>query len=73
MAEFIYTLRKARKAHGDKVVLDDVTQGDNQVPVLGPDFINTPACCSAYVGYDQASGLGAPLFDRLASSLPKPE
>ena len=25
MAEFIYTLRKARKAHGDKVVLDDVT------------------------------------------------
>jgi len=24
MAEFIYTLRKARKAHGDKVVLDDV-------------------------------------------------
>lgn len=51
----------------------DVTQGDNQVPVLGPDFINTPACCSAYVGYDQASGLGAPLFDRLASSLPKPD
>ena len=25
MAEFIYTLQKARKAHGDKVVLDDVT------------------------------------------------
>src|SRR5206468_10776230 len=25
MAEFIYTMRKARKAHGDKVLLDDVT------------------------------------------------
>jgi ATP-binding cassette ChvD family protein len=25
MAEFIYTLAKARKAHGDKVILDDVT------------------------------------------------
>ncbi len=25
MAEFIYTMRKARKAHGDKVILDDVT------------------------------------------------
>ena len=25
MAEYIYTLRKARKAHGDKVILDDVT------------------------------------------------
>lgn len=51
----------------------DVTEGDNQVPVEGPGFINTPACCSAYTGYDQASGLGAPLFDRLAGALPKPE
>ena len=25
MAEFIYTMKKARKAHGDKVILDDVT------------------------------------------------
>ena len=25
MAEFIYTMRKARKAHGDKLILDDVT------------------------------------------------
>ncbi len=25
MAEFIYTMRKVRKAHGDKVILDDVT------------------------------------------------
>jgi subtilase family serine protease len=51
----------------------DVTEGDNQVPIQGPDFINAPACCSAYAGYDQASGLGAPLFGRLAAALPKPE
>ncbi|MGW2996350.1 hypothetical protein ACWDA9_33040, partial [Streptomyces sp. NPDC001193] len=25
MAEFIYTMRKTRKAHGDKVILDDVS------------------------------------------------
>ena len=25
MPEFIYTMRKVRKAHGDKVILDDVT------------------------------------------------
>jgi single stranded DNA-binding protein len=25
MAEFIYTMHKARKAHGDKLILDDVT------------------------------------------------
>jgi hypothetical protein len=25
MAEFIYQMHKARKAHGEKVILDDVT------------------------------------------------
>ncbi len=25
MAEFIHTMKKVRKAHGDKVILDDVT------------------------------------------------
>ena len=25
MAEFIYTMYKARRAHGDKLILDDVT------------------------------------------------
>jgi len=51
----------------------DITQGDNQIPVVGPGFINSPACCWAYPGYDLASGLGSPRFDRLAASLPKPE
>ena len=44
----------------------DVTVGDNQYPVeyaLGAE--NIPACCQAQPGFDLASGLGAPLFDRL--------
>jgi hypothetical protein len=51
----------------------DVRDGDNQVPVIGPGFTNIPACCWAYEGYDLASGLGAPHFDRLAGALPRPE
>jgi ATP-binding cassette ChvD family protein len=40
MAEYIYTLRKARKAHGDKVILDDVTLSflpGAKIGVLGPN------------------------------------
>ena len=40
MAEFIYTLQKARKAHGDKVVLDDVTLAflpGAKIGVVGPN------------------------------------
>ena len=31
MAEYIYTMRKTRKAHGDKVILDNVTLGPIKV------------------------------------------
>ncbi len=40
MAEYIYTLRKARKAHGDKVILDDVTLSflpGAKIGVVGPN------------------------------------
>ena len=40
MAEYIYTLRKARKAHGDKVILDDVTLAflpGAKIGVVGPN------------------------------------
>ena len=40
MAEFIYTMRKARKAHGDKVILDDVTLSflpGAKIGVVGPN------------------------------------
>ena len=40
MAEYIYTLQKARKAHGDKVVLDNVTLAflpGAKIGVVGPN------------------------------------
>ncbi|HEX3614083.1 MAG TPA: energy-dependent translational throttle protein EttA [Sporichthyaceae bacterium] len=40
MAEFIYTMRKTRKAHGDKVILDDVTLSflpGAKIGVVGPN------------------------------------
>ena len=40
VAEFIFTLRKARKAHGDKVILDDVTLSflpGAKIGVVGPN------------------------------------
>ena len=40
MAEFIYTMYKARKAHGDKVILDDVTLSfypGAKIGVVGPN------------------------------------
>ncbi len=39
MAEFIYTMKKVRKAHGDKVILDDVTLSfypGAKIGVVGP-------------------------------------
>ena len=40
MAEFIYTMKKTRKAHGDKVILDDVTLmflPGAKIGVVGPN------------------------------------
>ncbi len=40
MPEFIYTMKKARKAHGDKVILDDVTMSfypGAKIGVVGPN------------------------------------
>ena len=39
MAEFIYQMYQARKAHGDKVILDDVTLSfypGAKIGVVGP-------------------------------------
>mgnify|MGYP000265235334 CR=1 FL=1 len=40
MAEFIYTMHKARKAHGDKVILDDVSMSfypGAKIGMVGPN------------------------------------
>ena len=41
----------------------DVRTGNNAVMPVG--------CCSAYKGYDLASGLGVPTFDRIYAALPR--
>jgi ATP-binding cassette ChvD family protein len=58
MAEFIYSLRKARKAHGDKVVLDDVTLSflpGAKIGVVGPNGAGKSTLLKIMAGIDQVS------------------
>ncbi|MFZ8910977.1 MAG: energy-dependent translational throttle protein EttA [Candidatus Nanopelagicales bacterium] len=58
MAEFIYTLRKARKAHGEKVVLDDVTLSflpGAKIGVVGPNGAGKSSLLKIMAGVDQVS------------------
>jgi ATP-binding cassette ChvD family protein len=58
MAEFIYTMRKARKAHGDKVILDDVTLSfypGAKIGVLGPNGAGKSTVLRIMAGLDQPS------------------
>ncbi|MCB0915327.1 MAG: energy-dependent translational throttle protein EttA [Actinobacteria bacterium] len=58
MAEYIYTLRKARKAHGDKVVLDDVTLSflpGAKIGVVGPNGAGKSSLLKIMAGLDQPS------------------
>ena len=58
MPEFIYTLRKARKAHGDKVVLDDVTLAflpGAKIGVVGPNGAGKSSLLKIMAGLDQPS------------------
>jgi ATP-binding cassette ChvD family protein len=58
MAEFIYTMRRARKAHGDKVVLDDVTLAflpGAKIGVLGPNGAGKSSVLRIMAGLDTPS------------------
>ena len=58
MAEFIYTMRKARKAHGDKVILDDVTLSflpGAKIGVVGPNGSGKSSVLKIMAGLDQPS------------------
>jgi ATP-binding cassette ChvD family protein len=64
MAEFIYTLRKARKAHGDKVILDDVTLSflpGAKIGVVGPNGAGKSTVLKIMAGIDQPSNGDAAL------------
>jgi ATP-binding cassette ChvD family protein len=58
MPEFIYTMRKARKAHGDKVILDDVTimfYPGAKIGVVGPNGAGKSTVLHIMAGLDQPS------------------
>jgi len=65
MAEFIYTLSKARKAHGDKVVLDDVTLSflpGAKIGVVGPNGAGKSSLLKIMAGVDHVSNGDAMLY-----------
>jgi len=56
MAEFIYTMRKVRKAHGDKVILDDVFLNflpGAKIGVVGPNGAGKSSVLKIMAGIDQ--------------------
>ncbi len=58
MAEFIYTMYKARKAHGDKVILDDVTLSflpGAKIGVVGPNGAGKSTVLKIMAGVEHAS------------------
>src|SRR5919205_206582 len=58
MAEFIYSMRKARKAHGDKVILDDVTLAflpGAKIGVVGPNGAGKSTVLRIMAGLETAS------------------
>jgi ATP-binding cassette ChvD family protein len=58
MAEFIYTMTKARKAHGDKVILDDVTMSfypGAKIGVVGPNGAGKSTILKIMAGLDHPS------------------
>ena len=58
MAEFIYTMYKARKAHGDKVILDDVTMSfypGAKIGVVGPNGAGKSTILKIMAGLDEPS------------------
>jgi ATP-binding cassette ChvD family protein len=66
VAEFIYTMYKTRKAHGDKVILDDVTLSfmpGAKIGVVGPNGAGKSTVLKIMAGLEQASNGEARLSD----------
>ena len=64
MAEFIYTLKKARKAIGDKVILDDVTLAflpGAKIGVVGPNGAGKSTLLKIMAGIEKVSNGDADL------------
>ncbi len=64
MAEYVFTLRNVRKAHGDKVVLDNVTLSflhGAKIGVVGPNGTGKSSLLKIMAGLDHASNGDATL------------
>jgi ATPase subunit of ABC transporter with duplicated ATPase domains len=58
VAQYIYSMNKVRKAHGDKVILDDVTLAflpGAKIGVVGPNGAGKSTVLKIMAGLDQAS------------------
>ena len=58
MAEYIYSMYKARKAHGDKVILDDVSLNflpGAKIGVVGPNGAGKSTILTIMAGLDTPS------------------
>jgi ATP-binding cassette ChvD family protein len=69
MPQFIYTMSKVRKAHGDKVILDDVTLAflpGAKIGVVGPNGAGKSSVLSIMAGLDQPSN-GDAMLEKSAS------
>jgi ATP-binding cassette ChvD family protein len=58
MAQYIYTMRRVRKAHGDKVILDDVTLAflpGAKIGVVGPNGAGKSSVLKIMADLDQPS------------------
>ena len=58
MAEFIYQMYKARKAHGDKVIIDDVTLSfypGAKIGVVGPNGMGKSTLLKIMAGLEEVS------------------
>ena len=58
MAEFVYQMYRARKAVGDKVILDDVTVGvypGAKIGVVGPNGMGKSTLLKVMAGLEQVS------------------
>ncbi|MDR1513271.1 MAG: energy-dependent translational throttle protein EttA [Propionibacteriaceae bacterium] len=58
MPEFIYVMKRARKAHGDKVILDEVTLAfypGAKIGVVGPNGAGKSSVLKIMAGLDQPS------------------
>lgn len=58
MGEFLYTMKNVRKAHGEKVILDDVTMAfypGAKIGVVGPNGAGKSSILKIMAGIDQPS------------------